>query len=407
MIFDYAIVGAGLSGLMLARRLLGSTAAGPVPGTCPRVLLVDPMLHHHPRTTFAFWTTRATPLDPWLLRQWHHLRVLDQDGRARPVDLAGYRYAAVAWEAARADLLAQLAANPNVTFLGASVDGVKDGIEAAFVQVGDEFIPARFVFDSRPAFPPVERPRRPLPPPSIGRRRPRHQSVHIAPSRRATTLQQSFRGVWVRSGHGAIDCSAATLLDFSADHGSQFGFGYVLPVSRHEALVMAVRIDEVPASPDPIPMVPRELGPDGWRVMAEEHGLIELQAAQCSRREGRRILAIGVRGGRVRPATGYAVTRILADTEAIAASLRRHGHPFAIPSDSSRDRVLDAIWLHALARDQVDLEPAFVALFDGVPADTILRFLDGGATARDLAKVIGALPPGHFMKSVARLAVGL
>jgi hypothetical protein len=70
-----------------------------------------------------------------------------------------------------------------------------------------------------------------------------------------------------------------------------------------------------------------------------------------------------------------------------------------------RDRALDAIWLHALARQRAALEPAFLALFAGVPIDSVLRFLDGAAGVGDLARVIAALPPGPFVKSATELVI--
>lgn len=94
------------------------------------------------------------------------------------------------------------------------------------------------------------------------------------------------------------------------------------------------------------------------------------------------------------------VARVAADG-GLTAGLRCGHRPRA-----SAARALDAIWLHALARDEVDLEPAFVALCAGVPVATVLRFLDGGAGVRDLTRVVRALPPGPFVKSAARLAVG-
>ena len=118
------------------------------------------------------------------------------------------------------------------------------------------------------------------------------------------------------------------------------------------------------------------------------------------------MLAIGARGGRVRASTGYAVTRILTDTDAILASLRSQGHPFAIPADPHRDRLLDAIWLHALATQRAELEPAFLALFAGVPIDRVLRFLDGRGSTDDLAHVVLALPRGPFLRAAAQLSLG-
>jgi lycopene beta-cyclase len=48
------------------------------------------------------------------------------------------------------------------------------------------------------------------------------------------------------------------------------------------------------------------------------------------------VLAIGVNGGRIKPSTGYAFSRVQADSEAIVQSLLTHGHPFALPAGPAR-----------------------------------------------------------------------
>jgi lycopene beta-cyclase len=115
---------------------------------------------------------------------------------------------------------------------------------------------------------------------------------------------------------------------------------------------------------------------------------------------GRHVLRIGRRGGRVRPSTGYAVLRILADTRAIRRSLRRHGHPFAVPADPAWQRALDRIWLHALQRERAALEPAFLSLFTNASVDQVLRFLDGEARPGDVLAVVRALPPRPFLRAL-------
>jgi lycopene beta-cyclase len=276
--------------------------------------------------------------------------------------------------------------DPRVILIEAAVDEVRDGPYSAHARVGGDWVSGRFVFDSRPATAEAGRP--------------------PSPSRRALTLYQSFRGIWIRSESVTVDTSAATLLDFSADDGPDLGFAYVLPIDAQSAMVMAVRMATTPDMPDPSASVPRELGEDGWRVVGEEAGVTTLATPPPQRREGARVLAIGRRGGRVRASTGYAVTRILADTDAIVGSLRSRGHPFAIPTDPYRDRILDAIWLHALASRRAELEPAFLAQFAGVPIGSVLQFLDGRSTAGHLLRVIGALPPRPFLRASVRHTLG-
>lgn len=385
--YDFVIVGAGLSGVMLARRLLQEPSSAPGPGG-PRILLVGPSLAHQGRTTFAFWARGATALDEWELARWRWLRLIGHDDRVRNLALEDWTYRAVSWDAARTALLSLLARDTRITLIEATVDEVRPGTDRAHVHFDGQWASGRFVFDSRP-------------------RQDADASLSGDAPRRGLTLYQSFHGIWVNSDDIAVDDTAATLLDFSADDGPDLGFAYVLPIDRRTAMVMAVRMAATPDLPDPAPAVPRELGRDSWNVIGEERGVTALTTPPAPRRQGPRVLAIGARGGCVRASTGYAVTRILADTDAIVASLRRAGHPFAIPADPTRDRLLDAIWLHALATQRADLEQAFLALFAGVPIGSVLRFLDGRSSAIDLLRVVGALPPGPFLRAAGRLAIGI
>ncbi len=376
--FDHVIIGSGLSGLLLAAQLTTSGDHG-------RVMLADPRpADTSTPVTYAYWADRPTPLDRWAIGSWSALTVVDHQRSVAPlVALQRWRYVAVDWAAARADLLAAMSASPSVHVEQQGVDLVRDGRDQAAVRLSDRrWVSARWVFDSRP-------------PSAAGMRA-------AARGARPVTMHQAFRGVWVRADDDVIDTTAATLLDFSADDGPDLGFAYVLPVSPRRAMVMAVRMSEQPDLPDPLPAVPRVVVGAPWRVESHESGVTPLVTPPPSRRWGRRVLVIGRRGGRVRPSTGYAVARVLADSTAVARSLRAHGHPFDLPPDPRWERSLDAIWLRALRHERAALEPAFVSLFTGAPVDSVLRFLDGVATPVEVAAVVRALPPGPFVRAALR-----
>jgi len=369
--FDHAVVGAGLSGILLVRALLGRSDG--VSGPAPSILLLDPRTQL-PRTTFAYWHTTPTLLDGWAIGSWDSLDVVDPRGRQHRVALEGWRYTAVDWAAARAALLAEVVADHRVTFVPRPVDGIRDGAQSAAVRCDGHWTYADWVYDSR------------------------------APqtSARSGGLRQSFRGLWVETDADCVDERAATLLDFSVGSGSTLGFAYALPVSARSALVMSVRIGRSPEVPDPAAAVRRVVRGREWRSIGEESGITGLVSRPSSRRLGRRVLAIGVHGGRVRPSTGYAVTRIIADSDAIAASVQQHRHPFDLPPDPCWMRRLDDIWLRAVASEGAGLAPAFVELFTGAPVTSVLRFLEGSAHPTDLLRVVGALSPGPFVRAALR-----
>lgn len=380
---DHIVLGAGLSGLLLTRALLTDAdrhRAG------ARVLLVDPRPAQGRRLTYAYWSRRPTSLDRWAVGSWDVLRVVARDGQTADLALGDWRYSAIDWGRGRAELLDEVAADPRVRLVAEPADRLRDGPDSVSVRAGGRWISGRWLYDSRPP------------------------SLSALPRRRARCSSQSlvqvFRGLWITSARGSIDASAATLLDFSADHGDDLAFTYVLPTSATSAMVMAVRMGLQPDEPDPAPAVRRLVAGEPWTAVAEESGATPLLMPPPPRRLGRRVLAIGQRGGRVRPSTGYAVRRILADTDAIRRSLIQHGHPFALPADPRWQRPLDAIWLRALSHEGADLQAAFASLVTRAPIDTVLRFLDGDASTRDLATVIGSLPPRPFIRALLPLRMG-
>jgi lycopene beta-cyclase len=158
-------------------------------------------------------------------------------------------------------------------------------------------------------------------------------------------------------------------------------FFYHLPFSERRALVEYTLF-----SPALLPIEDYEsalrlhldgLAGAGYRILETERGIIPMTDRPFPRRQGHRILAIGTRGGRVKPSTGYAFARIQRDSQQIVASLVRTGHPFAIPPDPLRYRLHDAILLEVLAQEPDLGRPILSAIFACNPVQRVLRFLDG------------------------------
>ncbi len=110
-------------------------------------------------------------------------------------------------------------------------------------------------------------------------------------------------------------------------------------------------------------------------------------------------MTIGTKGGRVKPTTGYAFVRIQQDTAAIVRSLLDHGHPFDVPEDSQRYRLLDAIMLEMMDHYGEQLKPIFATMFERNPIDRIFRFLDEESTPLENLQLIATLPPAPFIQA--------
>ncbi|MEU6894662.1 lycopene cyclase family protein [Streptomyces sp. NPDC046557] len=359
---DVVIIGAGAAGLGLALRL---TAPGAWAARPPSVTVLEayPGPLRVPDRTWCFWERGPGEHDPLLTGHWDRLRVTGGDGRPAESDLGPWRYKmlrSARFEAAARQTLAARGCGRRTV----DVDSVRDHPGGAEVRGHDadgrtRTFRARWVFDSRPP--------RPLP-----------------PSR--TTLLQHFKGWFVRTPAPAFDPSHAHLMDFRTPQPtSGLSFGYVLPFSRTEALVEYTRFSSRVLPDAAYDGELRDycrdvLGLRAFTVTGTEAGVIPMTDARFPRRRGRAIVPIGAAGGATRPSTGYTFAAIQRQTRAIDTALR-HGHDPAVPAPyGARPLAMDAVLLRALATGRMDGARFFTDLFRTVPADRLLRFLDGTTT---------------------------
>jgi lycopene beta-cyclase len=120
------------------------------------------------------------------------------------------------------------------------------------------------------------------------------------------------------------------------------------------------------------------------------------------RRIGRRIMAIGTRGGRVKPSTGYAFARIQRDSQRIVDSLVRCGNPFGVSPDPLRFRLYDAVVLDVFAREPGLGRPILSTIFACNPVQRVLKFLDDRSSPWDDLRILTSHPAGPFLRAIRR-----
>jgi lycopene beta-cyclase len=199
-------------------------------------------------------------------------------------------------------------------------------------------------------------------------------------------------------------------MDFRVPQRDGLRFGHHLPEAPGHGLfeLCSFRV----GGPDPdlavdLPAwIAERLGGSGYRAEPVEQGTYPL-VRRGSRLLGPRHLAIGRNAGLVRPSTGYGVAAYARDAAAVVDSLARHGDPFHLRRTGRRDAALDAVALEVLRRDPATLQRAYLDLFDRNPPERVLRFLDGTATARDVARLVATMPIAPFTAAAARRLTGL
>ena len=375
--YDAVIAGGGLSGLSLAAHL----AAGSWRDRA--VLVVDDPASRPAAARWGSWVDTPGLLDAVAKHSWRRVWV-HADGESHLVPLGGYRYQVVGRADLHREVRERLASCPRFVHRPGRVQAVRDRPGAAEVVIDGELVRARWVFDS----------------------------VGTPTTSKPPDARLAFTGWDVHYAEPVFDPDTPTLLDFRTAPAGGARFVYVLPDDPYRALVEVTEF--VPRHGQPPTQAARwaaldaylveVLNAGGYDIARTESATVPLRVRPPARRTGR-VLRIGAHGGLVKATTGYAYQRIQRDSEAIAASLARHEHPFDLPAPRRRHRLLDALLLDVLDRDPAQLELAFARLFFANPAERVLRFLDERSDLRDELRIMASMPSAPYLRAIATRAL--
>ena len=371
--YDYILAGGGLAGLSLACHLVDS------PLSDRSILIVDSDTKERNDRTWSYWTRQPGLFDGAVTHEWDRLHFVG-NGVEAVVPLGEYRYKTIRGDDFYRFARQLLATSPNVEFLHGRVERIDDGPETATVVVDGKTLTCNWVFDSLPA---------------------------QAEDSRYTHLKLYFRGWEVETPVPAFDTQAATFLDFRTPTQGDVRFFYVLPFAPNRALVeytlfTSARVTRTEAEQAIDAYLRSVLGVTDYRIVSQEGGCLPVTDQPMPRRLGKRILAVGIHGGRLKPSTGFAFTRVEVDSAAIVASLQTHGHPFDLPEESPLFRLLDSIMLRVMAEHPDQIEPTFAAMFGRNPVERIFRFLDEEARPAEVVELIATLPRTVFIQTALR-----
>lgn len=373
--YDFVFAGGGLAGLSLAYHLAHSSLGD------ASILIVDRDPKQRNDRTWCFWTRAGQPtrFQAVVSREWERLQFAG-DGWQKAVALRDYRYQMIRGLDFYRFVRQQLSARPNVAFRQANVEAVEEHQGLASVTADGERHAGRWVFDSR--F-------------SIAGLRPDPGRYYC--------LRQYFKGWLIETPRPAFDPHVPTLMDFRIPQQNGMRFFYVLPVSATRALVELVALSPDLADEALRAYARTVLKIDDYQIVAREGGVSPLTDCPFPRRAGQHVLRIGTAGGRVKPSSGYAFTRIQQDAAAIVSSLERLGHPFDLAPDSAHYRLCDSLMLDLMHHHAGQMQPVFKALFLNNPIERVLRFLDESASPAENAQLIASLPPKPFLQALWKM----
>jgi lycopene beta-cyclase len=365
--YDFIFAGGGLAGLSLAWYLVRSRLRD------SRILLLDKEPKQKNDRTWCYWSNRPGDFDSLAVQEWPEMFFSHPAGSLR-IPLGAYRYRMTRGIDFYRFVNAELKKFPNVHLEFGEIQSLTDNGDFADVEMDRKHFRGQWVFNS--LFRPADFP---------------------APSHRYTFLKQHFLGWEVETERELFDPAAFTMFDFRTPQQGAVRFFYVLPVSSRRALVeYTIFSDRVLTEPEYRPALETYLREvvkaDRYEIVATEFGVIPMTDYPFRRRLGRRILAIGSLGGRVKPSTGFAFRRIQSDSQNIVRSLEKFGDPFHLPADSIRHRFSDSAMLRIMRGNPERIADIFQDMFRKNPVERVFQFLDEEIGVLDNLRLFLNLP---------------
>jgi lycopene beta-cyclase len=378
--YDYLIAGGGASGLALAYAMAQSSLRG------KSILIVERDAKDQNDRTWCFWSETPTRIDHLAYRTWDQVEVINENFH-EVYDIRPYTYKMIRAIDYYQGMRETLSAVDGIEFLRGRVTEVGETPDSRAAQTVVEDIPygARFAFDSTY----------------------RLKDMFTGP-REHHYLKQHFKGWEIETPKDTFDPSAVTLFDFRTPQKGMMRFFYVLPLTKRRALIEYTIFSADLFKPHEYDRalgdyIERVRGIPDYRINAVENGIIPMTDRPFPRRISAHVMAIGTRGGLIKPSSGYGFLRMQQDASAIVRSLAETGIPFNVPPTPLRFRINDSVMLQVMYRHGGIMADVFTGLFKENGAKSIFSFLDETASLTETLHTMTSVPMWPFIKAFFRV----
>ncbi len=370
--YDYIILGAGASGLMLAYSISQDAFFDD-----RSVLIIDKIKDKGNDRTWCFWEEDNGEWDDLLTKTWPKI-FFGSDNYSKVIDINPYHYKMIRSNDFYGSLWEAIHTKKNITFLEDNVDSftaLKDGVQV-ITKKGSYF--ASKLFNSIP------------------------DAEVYETQKKYPVLQQHFVGWFVKTKEDTFDDSMATFMDFTVEQNENTRFMYVLPTDKKTAL-----FEYTLFSKDLLRLADYERaikdylykkGVNDFEIIEKEKGSIPMTSFKFHQLNSKHVLNIGTAGGWTKASTGYTFRNTSKKTKELVSFLKQ-GNDLSKFYKKSKFWFYDLIFLDVLAHHNNEGAALFSSMFKKANIKTIFKFLDEESTWSEDLKIILSVPPKRFIQA--------
>jgi lycopene beta-cyclase len=374
--FDYIIVGAGASGLMLANGL----------GSDPhfqdkRILLLDKDKKQSNDRTWCFWEKGDGDFDDIVYRTWDAIYFAGKEYSAQ-IPIKPYRYKMIRGIDFYEHYFSKIKTFSNLTFITTEVESIEDQGNQVKVLTHDGPFTGKKVFSSV------------------------FDGSVLTAQKRYPVLQQHFIGWFVKSNDAIFDPGTATFMDFSIPQKGNTRFMYVLPFSENEALVEYTLFSETLLPEEEYEnaikdYLKEDLHCKDYEILVKEQGRIPMTSYNFKQHNSKNLLHIGIAGGWAKASTGYTFRSSAIKVQKLIKHLKAD-RPFSSFDKRSRFWFYDLLLLDILKRDNSQGRRIFESIFKKRSPQLLFKFLDEKTNFWEELLTMSGSPTWLFLDALRR-----
>jgi len=360
--YDYVVAGAGAAGLTLAYVSINNREFN------KSILIIDREDKSKNDRTWCFWEKNDNLFEQLVHKSWKQA-VYAGSGFSETYELAPYTYKLIRGIDFYEFIKESLSKDDRVTWVKENIQSIDN---SGLVTTDKSQYKGDIVFDS--TFDPQK-----------------------LQQQKATTLLQHFKGYVIETATPTFNPEACTYMDFKVDQEGDCRFGYILPFTKHKALVEYTIFNQSllqqKAYEDRLTAYIRSLGIEHYEIVEEEFGVIPMTDHNFQMRVSENVIRIGINGGFAKPSTGYTFLRGQKIILKMVDNLSKGIDPLKdLPYQKSRFKKYDATLLNVLASGKYTGDEVFTAMFKKNGAKAFFKFLDEETSLSEELKIMSSTP---------------
>lgn len=373
--FDYIIVGAGASGLMMAYRM-----ANDVFFDDKSILILDKEKKTKNDRTWCYWEDKKGEWDAILHHSWNNI-LFKSDIHTSQENIAPYQYKMIRSSDFYQKIWKSLAHKNNITFLEESVTNIFQEDNIAKVITSKNTFYSKNVLNSI-LF-----------------------SDEYKKQTKYPVLQQHFVGFFIRTKAPIFDDAVATFMDFTVAQKGNTRFMYVLPYKKNEALfeytLFSAELLPYAEYKSEIEKYLTEKGISDYEIVDKEQGSIPMTCYKFWKENSKNIIHIGTAGGWSKASTGFTFKNTTRKTAKLITHIKQN-------KSLTKFHKINKFWFYDLLlldilskKNQIGAF-LFGKMFQKNAPKQILKFLDEETSLVEDLQIQLKMPPSNFIKALLK-----